>query len=533
MSILPSLKGFTRLLKADLKKSLAQAGRIEIPVTPVLDRTALQPLSLPGQRVRIPVEIDRDSYRRSLAGLGRDHTVRQRVEVDVDRDRFGRLLGSAISGGDSGAKAGASIGNAMLSPLSGILSNPLTGIPAIILGAVATAVVALPAAVVAATATAGLAVAGAGLGAIFFGGFLLRGDKELQAGVKKLFGQVSKTLTEAAQPLKGPFLEALSIVGQAFKDIAPDIKSFFKTIADSGAIQELARGFGGLIKSFAETGALKKLGESIGPVLKQIGMALPDIGNAISQFLISITKPETVDFIGKLFRGIADGIRLAGSIIGWLASKWDNLWNAVTSVWQVIQDVWSGLKLIGNAVVGALTANMDKVRPLLDILKRVFGDLTSKISEIPKKITGALGNAGTLLLNAGKSIVNGLIDGIKSKFSALSNVVGNVSSLIGSFFPNSPQAKQGALSGTGNPGHRGQAIALGIAGGMESQLPAVRGAADQLAGSVGFGSTSRAIAAAPASPTVRFAGPDAILELMRKLVEVEGGGNVQFAFGRG
>lgn len=547
VSLVPSMRNFSKLVKAELKKSLAgvKGQGVEVPVVPKFDQRSLdeslrankKPLRVPVQleplhdkvhgnagKVKVGVEIDKNEFRRALLGLGKDSrsTIHQKVEVDTDRDFVRReLAASAREGGSSAALAFSGSFNASL--------------PVLILGGVA----ALFGAPFIALATGALVLAGGALASVFIGAFLLRGDADLQKATKALFGDVKKTLTEAAAPLKGPFLEAIGIIGKAFKDIAPDIKTFFKDIAKSGGIQDLARGVGGLIKSFSETGALKKLGQAIGPVLSQIGMALPDIGNAISQFIISITKPEFIAFVGKMLRVTADLIRFLGDVISKLASFADTATAAVSSV-------ISGFKLVGNAIVGAVTANMDKVKPLADAIKGIFEDIGKKIGLIPEKVGAlittvkgipariktALGNLGGLLLNSGKALVQGLIDGIKTKFGPLADVAKMMVGQIRNYLPFSP-AKVGPFSGKGAPYNSGQVIAGDLAAGMASRLPTVTSAAGQLAGAAAFGSSRTASSAAAAQPTVRFAGPDAILEMLRKLVENEGGGNVQFAFGRG
>lgn len=555
ISLLPSMRGFSAAVKKELKKALAsvRGEGVEIPVTPKFDQKLLdeslkaqrRPLRVPvvleplhdkvrgdAGKVRVPVEIDRDSYFGSLDRVVRDRraTVHQKVKIEVDRDKTGNLFNNAT---DSASKAGTSIGNALLSPISGIFSSPISGLPAIILTAVAAAFAALPAAIIAGVAATAAVLAGAGLGGILVGAILLSGDAEVKKAFGGLATQVKTTLTDAVKPLKGPFLEAIGILGKSFKDATPGIKDFFKELAKSGAIQELARGLGGALKQLSDTGALKKLGEAVGPILKQLGMALPDIGNAISQLLISLSNaaPQAADFFGKLLRFAADVIRIVGGVIGWLAKRWDTLKSVVRTVFTVISDIWSGLKILGNAVVGAITANMDKVKPLADLLKRIFGDLTGKITDIPKKITAALSGAKTLLLDSGKAVVQGLIDGIKAKLGPLGNVMSAVAGLIYNYLQHSP-AKYGPLSGRGNTYYSGQEIATALAAGVDSKLPTVATAAGQLAGTFSPASTLSAASAAQ-QPTVRFAGPDAILELLRKLVENEGGGNVQFAFGRG
>lgn len=554
ISLLPSMRGFSKLVKAELKKALraVKGDGVEVPVTPVLDQKAFSehlkasktPLRVPvileplndkvkgdAGKVRVPVEIDDKSYFNSLSRLSKDtrSTVHQKVNVEVDRDRFKQSLTGAAADATQG---GSLLGRLFTSGFGGTLLNPLIGVPALIAGVLAAPLLA--------AATGAAILSGGALAAVFAGAFLLRADPELKKATEGLLDTVKKTLTEAAKPLKGPFLEAIGIVGQAFKDIAPDIKTFFKDIADSGGIQDLARGIGGFIKSFSETGALKKLGQAIGPVLTQIGAALPDIGNAVSQFIISITKPEVIEFIGKVLRGTADLIRFVGDAIGWLAgfantviAVFKGIWGGLKAIWQVAQDVWSGLKLVGNAVVGALTANMDKVRPLAELLKKIFGGLLGGITEIPKKITTALSGAKTLLLQAGKNIVQGLIDGIKNKLGALSTIASQMAGTVRSFLPFSP-AKQGPLSGSGNPYHSGQVIAGDLAAGMTSQLPAVHSAAGQLAGSVGF-SSSRVAAAAPADPPTVILPGDRVaavlIEVLKEGIRTRNGGNVNLALG--
>jgi phage-related protein len=544
VSLIPSMRNFSKLVKAELKKELAKVGNqgIEIPVTPKFDQKSLnaslaaqkKPLRIPVELeplrggpdgrvkpVRVPVELDRDSFRRSLTGLGKDSrsTIHQRVTIDTDRDFVrGQLAEAAREGGSTAA---------------GLFSNSFgMSLPVLLTGAV----VAVLGAPLIAAATGALILSGAALGAVFFGAFLLRGDKDLQDGVKSLFAEVNKTLVEAAKPLKGPFLESLGIIKNAFRDIAPDIKTFFKDIAKSGGIQDLARGFGGFLKSFSETGALKKLGEAIGPVLTQIGMALPDIGNALSQFIITITKPEFIEFVGKLLRGIADVIRLVGDLIGWLVGFSLAAGNVVDYVVTGFATIGRAILALPKAVALAKDWIAQKWRELWSSastkVTTTVSTIAATVKGIPDKIKTALGNTGTMLLQAGKNIVTGLIDGIKDKFGALGNVMSNVGGIISGYLQHSP-AKYGPLAGKGNTFYSGQAIADGITSGVESRLPTVTGAANQLAGAFGFGGSRSTSAVAPDQPTVRFAGDGAVLELIRKLVENEGSGNVQFAFGRG
>lgn len=550
VSLVPSMRNFSKLVKAELKKALAgtKGQGVEIPVTPKFDQKTLddslkaqrKPLRVPVQfvplrdgvdgklkPVKVPVEIDRDAVHKSLTGLGRS-TVHQKIEIDTDRD-FARtqLANSAREAGSSAA---------------GIFSSAF-GLPLPLL--IAGVVVAALGAPLIAAATGALILAGTALGAVFFGGFLLKGDEDLKKGVTALFDDVKKTMADAAKPLKGPFLEAIGIFGKAFKDITPDIKSFFAEIAKSGGIQDLARGVAGLFKSFVDTGALKKLGEAIGPILTQIGMALPDIGNAVSQFFISITKPETIAFVGKLLRFVADLVRFIGSAIGWLVSfagTVGRIFSAIMKVGAFVLGIFSGapaaLAVLRTAFTSAITWVTEKWRGLWDGAKtKVSTTITSvktSVEGIPGKIKTALGDTKTMLLQAGKNIVQGLIDGIRNKLGALGSIMSQVGGTIWSYLQHSP-AKEGPLAGRGNTFYSGQEIVTALASGMESKLPTVHSAANQLAGSVGFGSsTSRAAAPAATQAAPIVAGDratQALIDVLKEGIRARNGGNVILALG--
>lgn len=591
VSIVPSLRGFSKLLKKQLQKELA-GGAIEVPIRPDFDEKAFRNLPDTGNAPAVPVELDpqtnllksklaqitktagktnsfaipvepqgktlrqrlgaliagesaglhanvpvdpqgRGLFRRKLqlmlASI-RGEKVHVEVETDFDKDRLQRGLSTAAS---EAVQSGGTVGRSFATGFSGVTAFLL---PLAVLGAV----VAIPAAGAAVAATV---VAGASLGALFVGAFALRGDKDLRNAVTGLFGKIDKGLTAAAQPLKGPFLEALQIIGQAFKDIAPDVRDFFKTIAASGGIQDLARGISGLIKSLVDTGALQKLANSIGPILTQLGMALPDLGNAFSQLLISITKPDTIKALGQILRGTADVIRFVGSALGFLSTAFQSVQEAIG--WVVL-----GFKTLFGAAYGNAKALSDLksvavgfVEDVLRLFRRLTGGAKDSVDSvvgfvkgIPGRIVSAVGNLGGLLVNAGRNVVQGLIDGIRNKFGDLGSVASQMAQTVRNFLPFSP-AKEGPLSGSGNPFHSGQVIAGDVARGIHDQLPSVAGAASQLAGQFGVGGPGlNAGAAARPGFTINASGDrlsQLLLLVLRETIQNQYGGKVDLALGNG
>lgn len=563
VSLIPSARNLSKLIKAELKKALRgiRGDGIEVPVIAKLDQKGLdaalrkqrRPLKVPVEldpskgrlgrapKLSIPTELDEDGYQRGLAGMlaRTTRTVKQRIKVETDVDRG--IGGGAAS---SASKSGGAIGELFLRGFGTTLLNPLIGIPAI----VGTAMV-LP--LIAGAAGAAI-LGGAGLASIFVGAFALRGDTDLQKAGQGLLDKFNGILAEAAKPLKGPFLEALDIIGDALDDIAPDLKDFFKTIADSGAIQEIARGLGGFLRSLSETGALDKLAEQIGPALIQFAMALPDIGNGVSQLLISVAEhgPEISSFFGTLLRFTADLIRLAGDFIAFWAPFIDgqvDMWRTIAT-W--VDNVLTGFGILIKAATGS--------KEQLEFIKKALGDLvdwarrkwnelwtwvgnkvttatnavTTTIKGLPDRIKTALGDLGGLLFGAGRSVVQGLINGIKDKLGPLASVASTMAGVIWNHMQHSP-AKEGPLAGRGNTYYSGQAIAQGLASGVQSQLPVVRSAADRLAGQFGPTGPAAASASATAGGLVADWAPgssgDPLLDALKEVIRIRFGGSPQAA----
>lgn len=97
--------------------------------------------------------------------------------------------------------------------------------------------------------------------------------------------------------------------------------------------------------------------------------------------------------------------------------------------------------------------------------------------DLPRRIRGALGNLGTLLLRAGKDLVQGLIDGIRS-------MAGRVASALVGIVPG-PLRALGRRLGLGSPSKitfgMGEDVGEGLVLGIRKMVDRVTAAAHELA----------------------------------------------------
>jgi len=164
-----------------------------------------------------------------------------------------------------------------------------------------------------------------------------------------------------------------------------------------------------------------------------------------------------------------------------LTGHWSNAWadiqNTVTQVWNAIKSfLGSALSDIESMFTGAWNA-------LLGGVKSWGSDLIGYFRQVPGMILSALGDVGRMLWNAGVSIIQGLLGGIKSAIGGIGHIMGDVASAIKSFLPFSP-AKQGPLSGKGDPYYSGLSIGKKLAQGITASLPGLKSAVSGTVGEI-------------------------------------------------
>ena len=163
------------------------------------------------------------------------------------------------------------------------------------------------------------------------------------------------------------------------------------------------------------------------------------------------------DVIGKAAQIRSEVIGAVENLRANMSQKWDSVKSAASAKWsQLKSDVIGKAAQLRSEVVGAIenlranaSAKWESIRSNAsakwESIKNTIGDaagriksaVSSKVDDVvsymrgvPGRIKGALGDLGSLLFNAGVSIISGLIGGIVSKAGDLVSTLSWVTSLI-------------------------------------------------------------------------------------------------------
>lgn len=174
--------------------------------------------------------------------------------------------------------------------------------------------------------------------------------------------------------------------------------------------------------------------------------------------------------------------------ISWFVGGLASLWSVVSAIFgaivgyvqgainQIVSTA-SGVASFVNAIGTHFSNAANSVRDKIDAM-------TNFVKGIPGSIVNAIGNVGSLLYEAGQNVINGLINGITSRIGSLRDKIGEAAGAIRDALPFSP-AKEGPLSGRGDPTIAGAKIVSMVAEGMDSRIVRLRAAAWGLADAVG------------------------------------------------
>lgn len=237
---------------------------------------------------------------------------------------------------------------------------------------------------------------------------------------------------------------------------------------------------------------LFNVGESIFFLLKQLNEAggqnlITTLSEAFMQLSFFLASPAGK----KALEGLVDlsiiGIK---SFIGLVEA-----FLAVLAVAEVLGEFFNNelfpaigriLQAIGGFVVDAATFLGVWIERIVRGIRDAVLGFLKRISEIPGRIKKFFENFGSMLVNAGRSLLDGLIAGIRQRFGPLLDLVHTIVNAIGDLFPGSP-AKEGPLSGKGYTMLRGKRMMQDFTEGIRSEVPSLRETTTNAVSNIVFG----------------------------------------------
>lgn len=157
-------------------------------------------------------------------------------------------------------------------------------------------------------------------------------------------------------------------------------------------------------------------------------------------------------------------------------AAWNAIKAVVTGAINGIRSIITRLSSIGSTVAGYFSRMVSGIRSQIS-------SAISVVSGLPGRIRSAIGNLGSMLYSSGRSIIQGLINGIKDMAGAVKSAVSGVLQSARNLLPFSP-AKEGPFSGKGWTLYSGRSIVEGLADGIQQRATLLHSAMQAAIGGV-------------------------------------------------
>lgn len=311
------------------------------------------------------------------------------------------------------------------------------------------------------------------------------------AQVSGAFAQFLPILQTAAATFRDVVLPAISaVVGYVVAALLPIFQQVWSIISTRVVpiFASLAQFFYGTLYP-AIVGIVSAIAQNLRPVFDQLvatfqTSVLPTLDKLLAKF--REWQPTIQKVIGVVVKVVGEVLKLSAAILGkvlpvvirfagWLIS---NLIPAISSVIGWIAKIIGVVINLGAAFIDGVQA----VAKFVGGLRDKIGQAIEVVKGLPGRAADALGDLARYLADKGRALIQGLIDGIKSKIGDIGGAMKGVADKIKGFLPGSP-VKEGPLTSWNN-GAAGvrlmDLLAKGIKKGGKKVKETLRGVLDQL-----------------------------------------------------
>lgn len=335
--------------------------------------------------------------------------------------------------------------------------------------------------------------------------------KKMPADAQGAIGSIHDLVSEfsnMSQTLAPDVFKVFNAGLKVVKEVLPAVLPFAATFADV-----LAKLLGQAGKFAGSKGFQDWIGQfhSLeGPALNSIGQGIGKVVVAIGKLLTVMSGKDVAHAINIAFGTVTVVIDAITFAVRRLMQNWDGMSStAVRDAHQVAQsfdamrhDVSNAFDIVRHFIAGAghdIADDFDQLRRAAASLAHniasyfdeiranaarwaadVGRDVTTVVGwfrALPGRILAAIGNFGSLLFNAGKALIQGLINGIESMMGTLGHVASSIGHFIASLKGPLPADLLLLVP-------HGQAIMQGLMNGMASRMPDLRGQLEGISGTI-------------------------------------------------
>lgn len=299
-------------------------------------------------------------------------------------------------------------------------------------------------------------------------------SEKLREAFAGAFKAISKEIEGLGFSLDGAAGGISDLIGQIGDAIAPVVEQIGQFVAQwiPQFVQTLSGFWEGLKQSFEGIQpSLAQLWDSLSTVLQSLWEALEPIVEFIGQLfavlwqIVSAVFPPLVDFIASVAPLIAAVVTVIGELISVLTPLLQPLGSLVSAILPSLISLFTSVLApifeVGAEILEHLTPAIQGIKQflqgLIDFVTGVFtgnwkqalnglvqaftgmvntigslvwGALATVFYNIPKMIYNVFAGAGTWLIGIGRSIIDGLINGIYSAFASVRSALGELTSML-------------------------------------------------------------------------------------------------------
>ncbi|MFB7029677.1 MULTISPECIES: hypothetical protein [unclassified Streptomyces] len=333
---------------------------------------------------------------------------------------------------------------------------------------------------------------------------------------------LSTLATQVMPKLMPPFIQMANTVFPLLADVLVQLTPSLTDLglALAGLLVELTP----LIVKGLELSVvlLNKLMPVIGPLIALLVRlatgGLQTLTHAIRQYVIPAVQALVALMRGDLSGALAHGKTLVSNFTSDAGAKFTSLRDKGSSaLLQLSQTVASKALAAGRSLLNGINGPVSQVNSLF--------------LNLPGQIRSALGGAGSMLYGIGRSILQGLISGIRDKIGELRSLLSEITSSIPSW-KGPPETDAKLLTPAG------RSVIAGFQRGIAAQVPALRQQLQGITTSLPGMGLGAPMAGQYAGVGARAAQDVTVIELhgdlkdaITKIVKNRGRGSVQLAFG--